>query len=56
MTDLLTRCLLRTMRGSSPSGSFFVDSALGFAWWLVWPIVRRYFDRVTARFGKRKQS
>jgi 3-dehydrosphinganine reductase len=55
-TDLMTRCLLSNMRGSSPPDAPFFDSILGFCWRLIWPFVRRHLDTITTRFGKKEKT
>lgn len=50
--DWQTALLLNNMRGPSPGDVPVFDFALGLLASLVWPVVRRYFDWLTARFGR----
>ncbi|KAL5610602.1 hypothetical protein FOBRF1_006719 [Fusarium oxysporum] len=51
-TDLTTDLTLNNMRGPSPRDSPFYDAFMSFAGSLVWPFVRRRFDKMTIQYGR----
>ncbi|KAH7169457.1 short chain dehydrogenase [Fusarium sp. MPI-SDFR-AT-0072] len=51
-TDLTTDLTLNNMRGPSPRDSPFYDMFMSFAGSLVWPFLRRRFDRMTIQYGR----
>lgn len=55
--DFETRFLFNNMRGPTPSNTFIADWVLGFIASLVWPFIRRMWDRTTVQYGlKQKES
>lgn len=52
--DFDTQLLLNNMRGPSPRDRPLYESILGWVMGLVWPVIRRRFDRVTREFGVRE--
>lgn len=49
--DFETRLLLNNMRGPSPPNTFIVDWVLAFIASLVWPFIRKSWDRTTVKYG-----
>ncbi|KAI9923754.1 hypothetical protein ASPWEDRAFT_164019 [Aspergillus wentii DTO 134E9] len=50
--DADTRLLLNNMRGPSPRDRPLMDYLLGWFMGLVWPLIRRRFDRTTREYGR----
>lgn len=51
-TDFDSSLILNNMRGQSPRDNVLLDLALAFLALLVWPFVRRSFDKKTTDYGK----
>lgn len=55
--DFETRLLFSNMRGPSPPNTFIIDWVLSFIVSLVWPFIRKSWDRTTVQYGlKRKET
>ncbi|KAH9205370.1 putative oxidoreductase,short chain dehydrogenase [Leptodontidium sp. 2 PMI_412] len=55
-SDWETALILNNMRGPSPRDNFLLDLLLALVAFLVWPFVRRDFDRKTRIYGRKNRA